>query len=84
MTPKQKLKSIEKKMERLQERNPDIDLKVVNRYFGDIERYSKLQKEGKDIYTIEAASHFKVSEQEVTKEQRNEAKLQIYLKSLKL
>lgn len=45
MTPKQKLKSIEKKIERIQERNPDIDLKVVNRYFGDIERYHKLQRE---------------------------------------
>lgn len=45
MTPKQQLKSIENKMKRLQERNPDIDLKVVNRYFGDIERYNKLQRE---------------------------------------
>ena len=45
MTPKQKLKSIEKKMERLQNNNPEIDLKVVSRYLADIEQYSKLQKE---------------------------------------
>jgi len=45
MTPKQKLKSIQNKMERLQQNNPDIDLKVVSRYFGDIERYCKLKRE---------------------------------------
>lgn len=45
MTPKQQLKSIEKKMERLQARNPDIDLKVASRYFHDIERHYKLRQE---------------------------------------
>ena len=45
MTPKQKLKSLEKKMERLQANNPDIDLQKATRYFGDIEKYYKLQRE---------------------------------------
>ena len=45
MTPKQKLKSLEKKMVRLQANNPDIDLKEASRYFGDIERYFKLRQE---------------------------------------
>ena len=45
MTPKQKLKSIEKKMQRLQQNNPEIDLKVVSRYLADIERYAKLKNE---------------------------------------
>jgi hypothetical protein len=45
VTPKQKLRSIEKKMERLQKNNPNIDLKNASRYFGDIEKYFKLEKE---------------------------------------
>ena len=45
MTPKQKLKSIEKKMERIQKNNPTIDLNTVSRYRSDIERYSKLKQE---------------------------------------
>lgn len=45
MTQKQKLRSIEKKMERLQKNNPNIVLKDAIRYFGDIERYFKLEHE---------------------------------------
>jgi len=45
MTPKQKIKSIEKKMERLENQNPEIDLERVSRYFGDIEKYYKLSRE---------------------------------------
>lgn len=45
MTPKQKLKSIEKKMERLQKNNSDVDMKVAARRFLDIERYYKLKQE---------------------------------------
>jgi len=44
MTPKQKLKSIEKKMERLQNNSP-INLKEASRYFLDIEKYHKLERE---------------------------------------
>ena len=43
MTPKAKLKSLEKKMERLQSYN-SIDLKEASRYFHDIERYYKLRQ----------------------------------------
>ncbi len=45
MTSKQKLKSIEKKMDRIQKNNPEIDLKLVSRYYSDIERYYKLRQE---------------------------------------
>ncbi len=45
MTDKQKLKSIEKKMERLQKNNPDVDMVITSRYFHDIERYYKLRQE---------------------------------------
>jgi len=45
MTPKQKLRSLEKKMERLQSYSPDINLKEVSRHFGTIEKYFKLQRE---------------------------------------
>ena len=44
MTPKAKLKSLEKKMERLQY-SVSIDLKEASRYFYDIERYYKLRQE---------------------------------------
>ena len=44
MTPKQKLKSIEKKMERLQSYN-SIDLKEASGYFMSIEAYYKLMRE---------------------------------------
>jgi multidrug resistance efflux pump len=45
MTPKQKLKSIEKKMERLQFNNDRINLQQASRYFADIKRYNELEKE---------------------------------------
>ena len=45
MTAKQKLRSIEKELERLQKNNPNIDLKNGWRYFGDVERYFKLEHE---------------------------------------
>jgi hypothetical protein len=46
MTPKQKLKSIEKKMLRLQDQEHiDIDLKEACKHFFDIERYFKLKQE---------------------------------------
>ena len=45
MTPKQKLKSIEKKMERLQFNNDRINLKQASRYFADIQKYYELEKE---------------------------------------
>lgn len=44
MTPKAKLKSLEKKMERLQSYN-SINLKEASRYFHDIERYYNLRQE---------------------------------------
>jgi hypothetical protein len=45
MTPKQKLKSIEKKMERLQFNNDRINLQQASRYFADIKRYNELERE---------------------------------------
>jgi hypothetical protein len=45
MTPKQKLKSIEKKMDRIQKNNPEIDFKLVSRYYGDIDRYVSLRNQ---------------------------------------
>lgn len=45
MTQKQKLKSIEKKMERIQENNYNIDLEYVVQRFSDIQRYYKLKQE---------------------------------------
>ena len=46
MTPKQKLKSIEKKMKRLQDQsNIEIDLKEASRYFIDVEKYYNLERE---------------------------------------
>lgn len=45
MTPKQKLKSIKKKMERLQKNNSDIDLEYVSQRFSDIQRYYNLKQE---------------------------------------
>jgi len=44
MTDKQKLKSIEKKMQRLQDNNP-IDLKEASRYIHDIQKYYNLRQE---------------------------------------
>lgn len=45
MTTNQKLKSIEKKMKRIQENNYNIDLEYVVKRFSDIERYYKLKQE---------------------------------------
>ena len=45
MTPKQKLRSLEKKMERIQERNPEVDMKSTSRQFYDIATYHDLQLE---------------------------------------
>lgn len=45
MTPKQQLRSLEKKMKRLQINNPDVDMIVASRRFLDIERYYKLSRE---------------------------------------
>lgn len=45
MTPKQQLRSIEKKMERLQINNPDVDMVNASRRFHDIERYYNLSRE---------------------------------------
>lgn len=45
MTPKQKLRSLEKKMERLQEWYPNFDLKVASRHLTGIQKYYVLQME---------------------------------------
>lgn len=45
MTPKAKLKSIERKMQVIQKNNPEIDLKIISGKFFDIERYYKLRQE---------------------------------------
>ena len=46
MTPKQKLKSIEKKMKQLQDQSHiEIDLKEASRYFIDVEKYYNLERE---------------------------------------
>ena len=45
MSPKQQLRSIENKTERLLARNPDLDIKVASRYFHDTQRYYKLRQE---------------------------------------
>lgn len=45
MTEKQKLKSIEKKMKRIEINNPEVDFALTSKYFYDIERYFKLRHE---------------------------------------
>lgn len=45
MTDKQKLKSIEKKMQRIQSNIPDVDLKIISRHHNAINTYSKLSQE---------------------------------------
>jgi hypothetical protein len=45
MTPKQKLKSLERKMATIQKDYPEIDLVNSVRYFGTIEKYFKLKQE---------------------------------------
>ena len=45
MTPKQKLRSLEKRMKLLQEKNPYMDMEDVSRKFFDIQRYFNLKQE---------------------------------------
>jgi len=45
MTDKKKLKSIEKKMDRIQQNNPEFDFKQADRLFYNIERYHALSRE---------------------------------------
>ena len=45
MTPKQKLKSIEKKMERIQNSMPFFDFKVATSNIIEVNRYSELSNE---------------------------------------
>ena len=45
MTDKQKLKSIEKKMERIQKSMPFFDFKLACRNINDINRYYELERE---------------------------------------
>lgn len=45
MTPKQKLKSIEDKMKRVQNYTPDLDLKELSKDFFYIEKYYNLSRE---------------------------------------
>ena len=45
MTPKQKLRSLEKKMERLQFNNDKLNLQQAVRYFTDIQKYYELDNE---------------------------------------
>lgn len=45
MTDRQKLKSIERKMKRIQNNNPDFDLEKLRQVYPDLERYMKLNQE---------------------------------------
>lgn len=45
MTPKQKLKSLEKKMERIEKANVQVNFPFVSKYISDIQRYYELQRE---------------------------------------
>lgn len=45
MTPKQKLKSIERKMDRISNSNPIVNFYEVSRYFGDVKKYYELRQE---------------------------------------
>jgi hypothetical protein len=45
MTPKQKINSIKKKMERIENNSPNIDFKLSARYFLEIEKFQKLERE---------------------------------------
>jgi hypothetical protein len=45
VTAKQKLRSIENKMERLQKLYPDFDLKQASRHFNGIQKYYELERE---------------------------------------
>ena len=43
MTPKQKIRSFEQKMKRLE--SPDFDIKEATKHFQNIEKYYKLERE---------------------------------------
>ncbi len=45
MTDRQKLKSIERKMKRIQNNNPDFDLEKLRQVYHDLEKYMKLSQE---------------------------------------
>jgi hypothetical protein len=45
MTPKQKLKSLKLKMDRIEKNHPEIDFKFVSQRFFDIEKYYNLRQE---------------------------------------
>jgi hypothetical protein len=45
MTPKQKLKSLERKMATIQKEYPEIDLVITSRFFWAVEKYFKLKQE---------------------------------------
>ncbi len=45
MTAKQKIRSLEQKMARLQKNTPEINLKEFARYFGVIQKYQNLSIE---------------------------------------
>jgi len=45
MTPKQKLKSLKLKMNRIEKKHPEIDFKFVSQRFFDIEKYYNLRQE---------------------------------------
>lgn len=45
MTPRQQLRSLEKKMERVQKWYPDFNLKQASRHLSGIQKYHDLQME---------------------------------------
>ena len=45
MTPKQKLRSLEKKMERIEKANVQVNFPFVSKHIIDIKKYSELQRE---------------------------------------
>lgn len=45
MTPKQKIKSIENKMKRIETNNPEINFKEISKSFFEIEKYYKLRQD---------------------------------------
>ena len=45
MNPKQKLKSIENKMQRIQNVNPEFNFKLACRYFFSLQKYHELERE---------------------------------------
>ncbi|MFY7937579.1 MAG: hypothetical protein ACOVOQ_09385 [Flavobacterium sp.] len=45
MTDKQKLKSLELKMQRIEKNYPEIDFKIVSKRFYEIRKYNQLREE---------------------------------------